>query len=86
MVNLLEITKPGNGYALLCLYKITKNIDYLHQAISFVQAYFAQEYQAHKKEEEHPYSLYGGIGGMVCIMLDLLSSASHSQFPAFEDI
>lgn len=77
----------GNAYALLRIYNCTKKSEYLYQAVTFVRAFFTKKYQQLRTDEEdRPYSLYGGLGGIASILLDILNDPKLAMLPAFEDI
>ncbi|GFO32197.1 LANC-like protein 3, partial [Plakobranchus ocellatus] len=70
----------GSGYVFLLLYRLTNDKKYLHRAVQFAQFLFTQEFQAGARTPDNPYSLYEGLAGTVCFMLDLLQP-EKAEFP-----
>jgi hypothetical protein len=70
----------------LAIYKATGSVQYLHQAVSFVRAFFSKEFQENQKSMDRPFSLYGGLSGMACLLMDLLEDPKKATFPAYEEI
>eukprot|EP00899_Mesostigma_viride_P015413 jgi/Mesvir1/23873/Mv10668-RA.1 len=83
------LTKPGrslchgiagNGYALLALYKATKQEMYLYRAMQFARVCLEHE---ELWQSDSPFSLYEGMAGLTCFYLSLLTPQS-ALFPGFE--
>ncbi|KAJ6634285.1 LanC-like protein 3 like [Pseudolycoriella hygida] len=74
----------GNGYALLVLYRLTKEKRYLRRAYKFAQFLTTPEFMSLPDSEDYKYSLFEGLSGAVCFLVDLLEPLSAS-FP-FMDI
>lgn len=70
----------GNGYVFLTLYRLTGNPKYLHRANAFMQFLTNSEFKARARKPDRPYSLYEGIAGTVCFLIDLLHP-DHACFP-----
>lgn len=62
----------GNGYAFLILHRLTDDAKYLHRANAFMQFLTHSEFVARAKTPDRPYSLYEGLAGTVCFLLDFL--------------
>ncbi|RUS78284.1 hypothetical protein EGW08_013948 [Elysia chlorotica] len=73
----------GSGYVFLLLYRLTDNKKYLHRAVQFGRFIFSEEFQAEAKTPDNPFSLYEGLAGTVCFMLDLLQP-DRAEFPFFD--
>jgi len=76
----------GNAYAFLTLYNATNNPIYIWRAVEFIHAYFTPEYQSFMSKPDSPYSLYGGLSGMACLLIDILNDPKQARFPFYEDI
>eukprot|EP01126_Amoeba_proteus_P047251 TRINITY_DN5383_c0_g1_i7.p1 TRINITY_DN5383_c0_g1~~TRINITY_DN5383_c0_g1_i7.p1 ORF type:complete len:339 (+),score=57.73 TRINITY_DN5383_c0_g1_i7:435-1451(+) len=76
----------GNGYALLSVYKTTGDLKYLHRTIKFVEAYFSPKFSKLFQTPDHPWSLYGGLSGLSCLLMDLVIDPKNALFPAFQDL
>lgn len=74
----------GNGYAFLILYRLTGEEQYLHRAYQFAKFLTTDEFKRSAREPDRPNSLYEGIGGTVCFLIDLLRP-EMAAFP-FMDI
>ena len=75
----------GNGYALLLLYRCTKDQKYLIRAKRFAQIIFEDNYLKQCRSPQRPYSLMEGWAGIVCYLTSLMSPES-AQMPLFFDI
>lgn len=74
----------NNGYAFLTVHRLTGDPKYLYRANAFMQFLTHSEFRARAKIPDRPYSLYEGIAGTVCFLIDLLSPETAS-FP-FMDV
>lgn len=74
----------GNGYAFLVLYRLTANPKYLYRAMQF--AYYLEwtEFAEYVCQPDRPWSLYEGLAGTVCFLIDLIHN-ENAAFP-FMDI
>lgn len=62
----------GNGYAFLMLYKVTQEPLHLYRAIRFAEFLTKSRFMNEANEPDRPYSLYEGLAGAVCFLIDLL--------------
>eukprot|EP01127_Copromyxa_protea_P022823 TRINITY_DN8381_c0_g1_i1.p1 TRINITY_DN8381_c0_g1~~TRINITY_DN8381_c0_g1_i1.p1 ORF type:complete len:414 (-),score=46.44 TRINITY_DN8381_c0_g1_i1:60-1301(-) len=76
----------GNAYALLAVYNSTSDVKYLHQVLCIVRAHYSQEFQENQIPGDDPFSLYGGLSGMACLLIDLLEDPTKASFPAYQEI
>lgn len=74
----------GSGYVFLLLYRLTKDERYLHKAIVFAEFMLTSEFRKNARTPDSPYSLYEGLAGTMCYLLDL-HDAEHAAFP-FMDV
>lgn len=74
----------GNGYAFLVLYRLTENPKYLYRAMQFAYFLESTEFAEFLHKPDRPWSLYEGLAGTVCFLVDLLHS-ENTAFP-FMDI
>lgn len=70
-------------YVFLLLYRLTKDKKYLHRAHEFANFIFTQEFQSKARTPDNPYSLYEGLAGTVCFMVDLLQP-EKAAYPFFD--
>lgn len=70
----------GNGYVSLMLYRLTKRPKYLHRAIKFAEFLQSTDFRENSRTPDRPFSLYEGIAGTVCFLIDLLNP-DFAQFP-----
>lgn len=73
----------GSGYVFLLLYRLTSDKRYLHRALQFANFLFSQEFQREARTPDNPFSLYEGLAGTVCFMLDCLQP-EKAEFPLFD--
>mmetsp|Transcript_89525 Transcript_89525/g.239390 ORF Transcript_89525/g.239390 Transcript_89525/m.239390 type:complete len:219 (+) Transcript_89525:3-659(+) len=73
----------GNGYAFLSLFRATGDPKHLHRALQFGVFLFSKRAQKGSRTPDAPYSLFEGIAGSVCFLLDL-EDPPRSAFPLFE--
>jgi len=69
----------GNGYAQLMLYRLTGDSKYLYRASKFAEFLLTENFKE-ARIPDCPWSLFEGLGGTVCFILDLLDP-NHSEFP-----
>lgn len=70
----------GNGYVFLLLFKITGEQIYFNRALQFANFLQTEEFRSGTRTPDCPYSLYEGIAGTVCFLLDLIKP-QMSNFP-----
>jgi lantibiotic modifying enzyme len=74
----------GNGYVFLLLFRLTNDPKYLYRAAKFsdflTDGYFIHE----SRTPDRPLSLYEGVAGTVCFLIDLLQP-HKATFP-FMDV
>uniref|UniRef100_A0A182P589 LanC-like protein 3 homolog n=1 Tax=Anopheles epiroticus TaxID=199890 RepID=A0A182P589_9DIPT len=70
----------GNGYAFLLMYRLTGEKAYLYRASKFAEFLSSNAFATFLLAPDRPYSLYEGLAGTVCFLVDLLNP-SHSAFP-----
>jgi lantibiotic modifying enzyme len=69
----------SSGYVHLILCRLTNEKKYLYRAIKFAEFLADERFQG-AKEPDRPYSLFEGLSGTVCFLLDLLEPQS-AEFP-----
>lgn len=70
----------GNGYVFLILYRLTDDQKYLYRAAKFAD-FLTDGYFIHEsRTPDRPLSLYEGVAGTVCFLIDLLQPHKAS-FP-----
>lgn len=74
----------GNGYAFLLMYRITGDKRYLYQAMRFMQFLKDEQFKKFARTPDRPFSLYEGLAGTVCFLVDLLAP-DQAAFP-FMDV
>uniref|UniRef100_A0A3F2YVC9 LanC-like protein 3 homolog n=1 Tax=Anopheles culicifacies TaxID=139723 RepID=A0A3F2YVC9_9DIPT len=74
----------GNGYAFLLMYRLTGEKCYLYRAAKFAEFLDSTLFADQLLAPDRPYSLYEGLAGAVCFLVDLLDP-SQSSFP-FMDV
>lgn len=73
----------GNAYAFLSLYRVTKDEQYKSRAQQFAQ-FMVDHWKELKDVPDAPLSLYEGLGGAVCLWMDMLSPDVAAPFPGYE--
>ncbi|XP_063709681.1 lanC-like protein 3 homolog [Culicoides brevitarsis] len=73
----------GNGYVFLMMYRLTGDQKFLYRAIKFFEFLTNPDFLKHARTPDHPFSLYEGIAGTVCYLIDLLEPQKAS-FPFME--
>lgn len=74
----------GNGYAFLLMYRMTQDRKYLECAGEFAKFLENDEFKRGARVPDYPYSLYEGIAGTACFLVDLIEP-DKAAFP-FSDI
>lgn len=69
----------GSGYVFLVMYRLTQNPKYLYRAIQFANFLTRSEFLRYARRPDCPWSLYEGLAGTVCFLIDLL----HPNTAAF---
>ncbi|GFR62046.1 LanC-like protein 3 [Elysia marginata] len=72
----------GSGYVFLLLYRLTNDKKHLHRALQFANFILSEEFQKGAEAQDYPFSLYEGLAGAVCFMLDCLQP-ERAEFPFF---
>jgi membrane transport protein XK len=75
----------GSGYVHLLLYRLTNSLKYLYRASRFADFMETDEFKAQARTPDSPYSLFEGLAGTVCFILDLLdpNQAEYPLVPVF---
>lgn len=74
----------GNAYAFLLMYRLTQDPKYLYRADKFMEFLQDPQFLRDANTPDYPYSLYEGLAGTVCFLIDLLNP-KQAYFP-FMDI
>lgn len=74
----------GNGYVFLLLYRLTNNPKHLYRAGRFADFLTTEEFVREARTPDRPFSLYEGLAGTVCFLIDLLKP-EKAEFP-FMDV
>jgi lantibiotic modifying enzyme len=74
----------GSGYVFLLLYRLTNDPKHLYRAAKFADFLTNEEFLREARQPDRPLSLYEGISGTVCFLVDLLQPHKAS-FP-FMDV
>ncbi|CAG0880357.1 unnamed protein product [Cyprideis torosa] len=69
----------GNAEVFLLLYRLTKEEKYLYRAMKFQEFLFSSEIRR-ARTPDTPYSLYEGLAGTACFLVDLLHP-EEARFP-----
>lgn len=70
----------GNGYVHLLLFRLTQDARYLHRANVFARFIATDVFRRDARQPDCPFSLYEGLAGTVCFLLDLLQP-QQASFP-----
>uniref|UniRef100_A0A0K8TK76 LanC-like protein 3 homolog n=1 Tax=Tabanus bromius TaxID=304241 RepID=A0A0K8TK76_TABBR len=73
----------GNGYAFLVMYRLTNDDKYLYRACKFMDYLSNPDFKTRARIPDRPFSLYEGVAGTVCFLIDLLEP-SKATFPFME--
>ncbi|XP_062138287.1 lanC-like protein 3 homolog isoform X1 [Drosophila sulfurigaster albostrigata] len=74
----------GNGYVFLLLFRLTNEMKYLYRAHKFMELLTNSEFKQRARVPDRPHSLYEGVAGTVCFLVDLLEP-EQAHFP-FMDV
>lgn len=74
----------GNAYVFLLMYRLTKDPKYLYRAEKFMEFLLNPHFLRYARTPDCPFSLYEGLAGTVCFLIDLLNP-EQASFP-FMDI
>lgn len=74
----------GSGYVFLLLYRLTNDPKHLYRATKFADFLASEEFLRDARTPDRPLSLYEGVAGTVCFLVDLLQPHKAS-FP-FMDV
>ncbi|KAI9589084.1 hypothetical protein GQX74_007253 [Glossina fuscipes] len=74
----------GNGYVFLLLYRLTHEPKYLYRAVKYMELLTNSEFKQRARTPDRPHSLFEGVAGTVCFLIDLLDP-EQAQFP-FMDV
>lgn len=74
----------GNAYAFLLMYRLTGDSQWLNKAASFAKFMQSDEFKKNARVPDCPYSLYEGIAGTACFLMDLIAP-QKAAFP-FMDV
>lgn len=74
----------GSGYVFLLLYRLTGDQKHFHRAAKFAEFLTSNEFQRESKTPDRPLSLYEGLAGTVCFLIDMLQP-DKASFP-FMDV
>eukprot|EP01097_Dermamoeba_algensis_P010538 TRINITY_DN7851_c0_g1_i1.p1 TRINITY_DN7851_c0_g1~~TRINITY_DN7851_c0_g1_i1.p1 ORF type:complete len:432 (-),score=119.79 TRINITY_DN7851_c0_g1_i1:38-1333(-) len=73
----------GNGYVFVYMYQKTKEAKWLSMAYSYANFIFSDVGQTLWSVPDHPLSLFEGLAGTLCFIVDLIHP-QHSAFPFFQ--
>ncbi|KAH7623947.1 putative LanC-like protein 3 [Nannochloris sp. 'desiccata'] len=73
----------GNSFALLKLYKETKDEKWLYRAVKFAEFMDTQEFLKEASQPDHPNSLFEGTAAAACLYADLIDPR-NACFPLFD--
>lgn len=74
----------GNGYVFLMLYRLTGDQRHLYRATKFAEFLKNETFLRESRTPDRPMSLYEGVAGTVCFLIDLLNP-EKAEFP-FMDV
>lgn len=69
----------GNGYVSLIMHRLTKNPKYFYRAVQYANFLTRPEFLRWARKPDCPWSLYEGLAGTVCYLIDLI----HPENAAF---
>ncbi|XP_054643141.1 lanC-like protein 3 [Dunckerocampus dactyliophorus] len=72
----------GSAYVFLLLYRLTGNSKYIYRAQRFAEFLFTEEFKSGSRSLTSVYSLFEGLSGTVCFLVDLLQP-DQAEFPLF---
>ena len=65
---------------MLMLYRLTNDSKYLYRASKFAEFLLTDNFKEEARTPDRPYSLFEGLGGTICFILDLLEP-NKAEFP-----
>lgn len=74
----------GSGYVFLLLFRLTNEVKYMYRAHKFMELLTDAEFKQRARTPDRPHSLYEGVAGTVCFLVDLLEP-EQAYFP-FMDV
>ena len=75
----------GSGYVFLLLHSLTGDNKHLYRAQTFADFMFTEEFARGSRTPDCPMSLYEGLAGTLCFLVNLLNPSTFGQFPFFEN-
>lgn len=69
----------GNGYVSLIMHRLTQNPKYFYRAVQYANFLTRPEFLRWARKPDCPWSLYEGLAGTVCFLIDLI----HPENAAF---
>ena len=69
----------GNAYTFIILFRLTKDEKHLYRALKFADFLSAPQFLSNARTPDCPFSLYEGIAGTVCFLVDLLD-VNNAEF------
>jgi hypothetical protein len=75
----------GNAYALLAVWRASGDASWLERATRFA-AFIAEDPGGRGDwgRPDHPFSLFEGLGGALCLLSDLTADPAAARFPLYE--
>ena len=70
----------GSAYVFLLLYRLTGDRKHIGRAASFSEFIYTEQFNRGSRQPDCPFSLYEGLAGTLCFLVDLLSP-ENSAFP-----
>jgi hypothetical protein len=70
----------GSGYAFLLLHRLTNDDKHLYRAMKFAGFLTSEDFINQSRTPDRPLSLFEGIAGTVCFLIDLLQP-EKAEFP-----
>lgn len=70
----------GNGYVHLLLYRLTEDPKHLYRAMKFAEFLESEVFIKESRKPDRPFSLFEGVAGTVCFLIDLLQP-EKAEFP-----
>ncbi|XP_017144814.1 lanC-like protein 3 homolog [Drosophila miranda] len=74
----------SGGYVFLLLFRLTNEMMYHYRALKFMELLISPIFQGEARMPDRPYSLFEGVAGTVCFLIDLLDP-DQASFP-FMDV
>jgi len=76
----------GSGYVFLLLHGLTGDPKHLHRANAFAEFMETGEFARGARTPDCQWSLYEGLAGTMCFLVNLANPKSDGQFPFFENV